>query len=106
MKEAAKDLQPLSESEITKKLNSFPGWEYGDDRIKKEFVFDSFTQGVKLVYDLAPFCDKIDHHPDVHIYYKKIIFELTRFSIGGKVTLRDFTVAQEIERLYKNLKLQ
>jgi 4a-hydroxytetrahydrobiopterin dehydratase len=96
------DLRILTAEEVEKRLKDFPGWKYRDDKISKEFVFESFTKAVEFVNKLAPFCNKIDHHPDIHIYYKKIVFDLTRFSIGGKVTPRDFTVASEIERLYKN----
>jgi len=94
------DLKILSEDEIREKLKSFPGWKYQDDKISKEFVFESFLGGLDLINKLAPFCNSIDHHPDIHIYYKKVVFDLQRFSVGGKVTLRDFTVAAEIERLF------
>lgn len=94
------DLRILTEDEIEKKLKDFPGWEYRDGKIIKKFQFDSFDEAVQFVENLAPFCNKIDHHPDIHIYYKKIVFDLQRFSVGGKVTPRDFTVASEIERLF------
>ncbi|MBI4157701.1 4a-hydroxytetrahydrobiopterin dehydratase [Candidatus Woesebacteria bacterium] len=95
-----KDLKPLKQSEIKKKLKGFPGWKFTNNKISKEFVFKSFSRGVIFIRRLAPFCNRIDHHPDIHVYYKKVLFELQRFSIGGKVTERDFTVAREIERLY------
>lgn len=95
------DLKPLTQVEIKKKLNSFTGWKFANNKISKEFTFKSFSRGVIFIRRLAPFCNRIDHHPDIHIYYKKILFELQRFSIGGKVTERDFTVAREIERLFR-----
>lgn len=94
------DLKPLSESEIENKLQSFPGWTYKDNKISKQFVFKDFTEAVNFVAKLAPFCNSLDHHPDIRINYKKVLFELQRYSIGGKVTERDFTVAAEIERRY------
>ena len=95
------DLEPLSKEEIQEKLKVLPGWIYKNNKISKQFEFASFMEGLKLVNDLAPFCERIDHHPDICIYYRKIRFELTRFSIDGKVTERDFVVAREIERIYK-----
>ena len=94
------DLNPLTHKEIQAKLAKFPGWKFKDNKISKQFVFKSFTRALGLVNKLRPFSNRIDHHPDIHIYYKKVLFELQRFSIGGKVTERDFTVAREIERLY------
>ncbi len=100
--EEAKDLVPLSKSEILKNLKSLAGWEYRENKILKQFEFKDFQDALEFINRLAPFCNKIDHHPDVHIYFRKVTFELTRYSIGGKVTLRDFTVARGIERLYKS----
>lgn len=97
------DLEPLSITEINEKLAQLPGWFFVNDKISKQFVFPSFKEAVEFVSHLALFCDKVDHHPDIHIYYKKIVFESQRFSVGGKVTERDFTVAKEIERLFSNI---
>lgn len=77
-----------------------PGWAYANDKISKEFDFATFADAVAFVDRLAPFCDKVDHHPDIHIFYNKILFELQRFDSGAKVTEKDFIVAQEIERLF------
>ena len=35
-------------------------------------------------------------HPDVHIAYGEVTFELTRYDIVGKVTDRDIEVAKKI----------
>ena len=56
---------------------------------------------VAFVVKLAPFCEANDHHPDIHIYYTKMVFELQRFDVGGKVTDMDFKEAEYIEELYK-----
>lgn len=101
-----KMLNILTNQEIDEKLKKIPGWKYKDNKIVKEFVFGSFIDALIFINQLAPFCQRIDHHPDMHWSYKKIIFELTRYSVGGKVTDRDFIVASEIERLYKEYKKQ
>ncbi len=90
----------LSEEEIREKLKTLPGWEYADDKIKKEFTFKDFMDSLGFIIKMAPFFEKMDHHPDTHIFYSKILFELQRFDIGNKVTDRDFEVASEIERMY------
>ncbi|HNZ55656.1 MAG TPA: 4a-hydroxytetrahydrobiopterin dehydratase [Candidatus Paceibacterota bacterium] len=95
-------LKPLPDTEINERLKSMPGWTYKDNKINKEFSFPTFADAVSFIDNLAPFCDKIDHHPDIHIFYKKILFELQRFDIGAKVTEKDFITAHEIERLYSS----
>ena len=98
-----KDLKPLSQKEIIKRLENLKGWSFNANKIIKEFNLNSFNEVIKIIDLLAPFCNRIDHHPDIHIYYKKVVFELQRFSIGGKVCQRDFTVAKKIEKLVENI---
>jgi 4a-hydroxytetrahydrobiopterin dehydratase len=95
-----KDLMPLNEREVLERIINLRGWTYSDNKIFKEFKFGSFSAVVDFIRKLAVFCNKIDHHPDIHIYYTKVIFEIQSVGVGGKVTDRDFTVAEEIERLY------
>lgn len=97
------DLMPLPEAEVREKLKALlSGWEYKNNRIVKTFEFGAIMDGIKLLDKLIPYCNSIDHHPDIHIYFKKFIFELTRWDAGEKVTARDFVVAKKIEELYKN----
>ena len=96
------DLNPLSESEILSRLTLLPGWQYESSKIIKTFEFASFTDAIQFINGLVGFCNFLDHHPDINISYKKVTFELTRFSVGNKVTARDFTVAQKIEADFQN----
>lgn len=91
---------PLSAGEIQEKLKTLSGWAYADNKIKKEFKFKDFMDSLDFINKMAPYFEKMDHHPDTHIFYNKVLFELQRFDIGGKVTERDFEVASEIERVY------
>lgn len=95
------NIRILKEEEIKEKIKTFPGWEYKDNKISKELKFPDFMSSLNFVNKFAPFCEKLDHHPDIHIFYNKILFELQRYDVGGKVTENDFLVAEEIERLYK-----
>jgi len=95
-----KELQQLGEAEIKDRLRELPGWEYEDNKLVKTFEFPTFNDGIALINQLVPFCNEIDHHPDIFISYTKITFYLTRYSIGGHVTDRDFDVAEKIEDLY------
>lgn len=95
------DIKILTEEEIESSLKSLSGWERDGDKIKKEFKFESFLQALDFINGLAPFFNENDHHPDMHWSYKKILFELTRYSVGGKLTERDFRIASEIENRFK-----
>lgn len=100
MEEAA-DLIPLTEAEIKARLVSLPEWTFESDKIFKTFTFGSFTDAIQFINGLVMFCNFLDHHPDMTVMYKKVRFELSRFSAGGKVTERDFMVAKKIEGDYQ-----
>jgi 4a-hydroxytetrahydrobiopterin dehydratase len=94
------DIQVLSVEEINKKLKDIPGWQYLDNKISKEFKFREFLDVLMFLVKMVPFFEKNDHHPDIHIYYSRVLFELSRWDAGGKVTDMDFTTASEIERVF------
>ncbi len=94
------DLKILTPEEINKSLGQIPGWTYKDDKISKEFTFPDFPSVINFIQKLTPHFEKEDHHPDIHVYYSKAIFELQRFSVGGKVTPRDIETAKYIDREY------
>jgi 4a-hydroxytetrahydrobiopterin dehydratase len=97
------NIKILTDEEIQERMKDFPGWLYFNDKISKEFKFKEFLDAVDFINKIAPQCEKINHHPDIHIFYNRILFELQRFDVGGKVTDKDFLVAGEIERLYESV---
>ncbi len=90
----------LSEEEVWEGLKALPGWTFADDKISKEFKFNDFTDSLLFVNKMAPVFEENDHHPNTHIMYSKVLFELQRFDSGGKVTDRDLFIAGEIEKEY------
>ena len=90
----------LSKEEIETVLTRLPGWSYADDKISKEYVFKYFVDSLSFINSLVAYFESMDHHPDVHIFYSKVRFDLQRFDIGGKVTDRDIEVAKKIESTY------
>lgn len=78
------------------KLND---WENIERRkIRKEFNFADFTEAIDFVNKVADLAEKSDHHPDIHIYYKKVVLELWTHSVVG-LTEKDFSLAEEIDKL-------
>ena len=96
------DIHILSEEEIQEKLKELEGWEVRDNKITKEFKLENFVASVYFVRRLTPFFEKNNHHPDIHISYSRVRFELQRYDVGGKITDLDFKTAYEIERVYKS----
>ena len=94
----------LKKTEIDKALKALPGWTYADNKISKEFKFLDFVGSLSFINRMVAFFQEMDHHPDVHIFYNKVKFDLQRFDSGAKVTDRDILVAKKIEEAYSTEK--
>jgi 4a-hydroxytetrahydrobiopterin dehydratase len=90
----------LSKEDIEKALTGLPGWTYADDKLSKEYEFKDFIDSLAFINSMVNYFESMDHHPDCHIFYSKVKFDLTRFDVGGKVTDRDLEVAGKIESEY------
>ncbi len=95
------DIKVLDKREINEKLKEVFGWKYKRNKISKEFQFDNFVDALNFINQMKDFFERNDHHPDVHIFYNKILFELQRFDVGGYVTNMDFIVAKEIDKIFQ-----
>jgi 4a-hydroxytetrahydrobiopterin dehydratase len=98
MPNPAKQPTVLTTAEIETRLREFPRWSLKNNKLTREISFPTFMAGIAFINRLAPIFEKLDHHADTHILYTKIIFELQRFDLGGKITDRDFVVASAIDK--------
>ena len=96
--------EALTDEELEIVLQRLPGWAIDGGQLAKEFLFKDFIDSLSFVNRLVPYFETKDHHPDVHILYNRIKFELSRHDIGGKVTALDGEVAKHIEHQYSTLK--
>lgn len=90
----------LTEEEIKENLEMLPGWKHKDKMLSKEFEFKDFLEAFEFLNEFVPYFESMNHHPDIHISYNKIKFELQTHSAGDEITDLDVEVAQEIETRY------
>src|SRR5262245_17417503 len=90
----------LTPAELDRIMPRLTGWSYDDQKLVREFEFQDFVASLSFVNSLVAYFETMDHHPDCHIFYGKVRFELTRYDIGGKVTDRDVEVAKKISSVY------
>ncbi|TSC77471.1 MAG: hypothetical protein G01um101433_581 [Parcubacteria group bacterium Gr01-1014_33] len=70
----------------------------GARKIQREFTFKSFVKAMAFVDRVADIAEIEDHHPDIHIYYNRVVIELWTHAIGG-LSENDFIVAAKIETM-------
>ena len=74
-------------------------WKESNQEITKTFNFKDFVQAVLFVNNVKNIAEKFQHHPDLYIHsYNKVKVTLTTHS-EGRVTDKDYKVAQEIDKL-------
>lgn len=83
--------------EYQKKLKT--PWEVvGGKKIRKEFVFKNFMESIDFINKIAEIAEKQGHHPDISVFYNKVVIELWTHAING-LFLNDFIVADQIDEL-------
>jgi len=91
----------LTTSELRTIMPRLAGWKLAHNKLFRTFEFQDFVQSLSFVNSLVAYFESVDHHPDVHIAYGEVTFELTRYDLGGKVTDRDVEVAKKISSTYR-----
>ena len=86
----------LSEPEIRQAMGRLPGWSVEGGRLQKTFAMPAFLQGIELVRRVAQVAEQMNHHPDIHIHYRRVRFELSTHDLGGISNL-DVELARRIE---------
>lgn len=94
------NIAPLTAEQAGEYLPQVKGWELTEHaaKIRKEFVRKDFNEAMAFVNAVAAVAESEDHHPDIHIFYKRVILELWTHAIGG-LSENDFIVAAKINAL-------
>ena len=91
----------LQENQLNYFLKENPSWIKHNNAIKKEFKFQNFIEAFGFMSKVALLSEKMDHHPNWHNTYNKVIIELTTHDIGG-ISTNDLELAEAIDNLINN----
>lgn len=93
-------VSPLKADEIQeykKELKS--DWEVIENKqIRQSFSFKNFKEALDFANKVGAIAEEEQHHPDMHVYYGKVIIDLATHAIGG-LSENDFIMASKIEAL-------
>ncbi|MGH7844095.1 MAG: 4a-hydroxytetrahydrobiopterin dehydratase [Candidatus Binatia bacterium] len=87
---------PLGKSEVEKYLSQLKGWAVNGKWITKEFDFKNFIAAMKFVNKVADIAETEGHHPDIHIHYNRVRFDIWTHAIDG-LSENDFILAAKID---------
>ncbi len=95
----------LTQEELEKKIKELvPSWKTGENERAGPFIervkhASTYMEGIDFVNKVAEAAEVNNHHPDIHINYKRISVKYWTHSSGG-VTLADIQMAQKIDPLF------
>lgn len=104
----SKEFKPLLkqlklEWEVIEGLPALPERQAGGrqgKKIRHEFKFKNFSEAIEFVNKVAKLAEEENHHPNIHIYYSRVVIDLTTHNIKG-LSENDFIMAAKIESLFK-----
>ena len=96
--EVSSIMEKYSQDASEAAIAELDGWELGEGRIRKTFVFANFVEAFGFMTSVAILAERANHHPEWSNVYKTVNIELTTHEAGG-LTDRDFDLAREIEAL-------
>ncbi len=88
----------LARPDIETRMKQLSGWTLDGEAIRKQYTFKSFPEAIAFVVRLAPEAERVDHHPDILISYKRVTLTYSTHSEGG-LTEKDFAGAAVADRL-------
>ncbi len=97
------DIDALSCSDVqkifTEHETSLQGWQLNDTctRIILEKIFPDFVTAMEFVNQVAELAEQEGHHPDIGIWYNRVVLDMWTHSIGG-LSENDFILAAKINQ--------
>lgn len=87
----------LSSTEIEQEKDALREWKVaGRKKLRRDFEFRTFMDAINFIKIIAETSEKINHHPDISIFYNKVRVEIFTHKING-LTRLDFILAKRIE---------
>jgi 4a-hydroxytetrahydrobiopterin dehydratase len=88
----------LDDSEIRAGLDALDGWAGDSQTISRTVKLRTFPEAIAVVDQVAVVAEQMDHHPDIDIRWRTLIFRCATHSAGG-VTDRDLELARRIDEI-------
>jgi 4a-hydroxytetrahydrobiopterin dehydratase len=85
----------LDDAAISAALDDLPGWERDGDALVRTAKLPSFPAAITVVDRVAEIAEKRNHHPDIDIRWRTLVFRCSTHSAGG-ITALDVELAGAI----------
>lgn len=91
-------ISQASDQQIQDFLSLHADWILKDNKLHREYQFENFVEAFSFMTQASLIAELHNHHPEWCNVYNKVVIDLTTHEAGG-ITLRDFTLAIEMESI-------
>ncbi len=88
----------LDGATLAQRLALLPGWSLDQERLVKTFTFADYPATILFVNAIAFAAQRMDHHPDLEVGYRRCRVAWTTHDAGG-ITENDCIAAARTELL-------
>lgn len=86
----------LSDEQVVEALRGLSGWDREGTALVRRVELPSFPHAIQVVNRVAEIAENDNHHPDIDIRWRTLVFRCTTHSKGG-ITQADVSLAEEID---------
>ncbi|MEV7008016.1 4a-hydroxytetrahydrobiopterin dehydratase [Streptosporangium sp. NPDC051022] len=88
----------LDDPAIERKLAGVPDWSREGDEIRRTITAPDFPTAIRIVDEIAVEAERLNHHPDIDIRWRRLHLVLSTHDAGGLTEL-DFSLAARIDEI-------
>jgi 4a-hydroxytetrahydrobiopterin dehydratase len=92
----------LTDEQVNEALTHLGDWSREGDVLVRTAELRSFPDAIRVVNRVAEIAENDNHHPDIDIRWRTLVFRCTTHSAGG-ITASDTTLAGEIDGVLDTL---
>ncbi len=74
-------------------------WKQNLNSLERGWKFRNFRLALAFVNTIGAISEEMKHHPDIELGWGYVRLKITTHDIGGKLSEKDFLLAQKIDQL-------
>ena len=79
-------------------LARLPEWKLRDGKLSRAVEFHNYMEGPLFAVKVGHLAEELNHHPEIHIGYKKMWIEMNTHDVDG-ISPYDFELARNVDTL-------
>lgn len=87
---------PLSDQQLLDALAELRGWSVYEGKLVKTYQFASYAEGLVFASAVGHIAERLNHHPDLLIGYRKVTIAVMTHDVGG-LSPYDVELARRID---------